>query len=131
MKEAVLARKPPTPVPIPLDPKPQDPEAPKSKSESESGEGKEGPNPVEKSFETHHGGWATFFSSRALGMKLITGAGEGGVERDENGMEVMELDFGEDELGAGGATGAGVGSPVAQGKGTDGGQGQGKGKGGC
>lgn len=59
VKEVTLAREE-TPPPAPA------PEPPK---EDES-------NPVEKSSETHCGGWAMFFSSRALGMNLIAGAGK-------------------------------------------------------
>ncbi|KAF8161693.1 hypothetical protein B0H34DRAFT_390777 [Crassisporium funariophilum] len=68
-------------------------------------------NPITTSMQTSSNisGWASFFSSRALMVKTIgygsTGASGGGnaieaVTRDENGMEVMDLDL-DDEMGGG------------------------------
>ncbi|OCH86243.1 hypothetical protein OBBRIDRAFT_890611 [Obba rivulosa] len=48
--------------------------------------------PIESTAETHRSGWMSFFVSRAMASKAITGESS---ERDENGMEVMHLD--EDE----------------------------------
>ena len=52
-------------------------------------------NPISTSMEANWGGWASFFSSRALMVKTL-GYGGGGrvqdVKRDEDGMEVMDLD---------------------------------------
>ena len=61
---------------------------------SKDGEG-EGVNPVEASIFTHKTGWASFFTSRSLIVKTITSGGE--VKRDENGMEVMDIDDEEGE----------------------------------
>lgn len=65
-------------------------------------------NPIEKSMVDNTMGWAQFFMSRALMMKTITDGSEkdkeGIVKRDENGMEVMELD--DDELEAAGGGGS-------------------------
>lgn len=49
-------------------------------------------NPIETSFATNRTGWASFFMSRALLMKSITDGSEEKIERDENGMEVMDID---------------------------------------
>ena len=51
-------------------------------------------NLIEETITTHRSGWASFFSSRAAGVKMI---GYGGVKRDENGAEVMEIDVDEVE----------------------------------
>ena len=57
-------------------------------------------NPITTSMEANGGGWASFFSSRTLIVKTL-GYGSGGriedVKRDEDGMEVMDLDDDEDE----------------------------------
>ncbi|XP_006464180.1 hypothetical protein AGABI2DRAFT_75124 [Agaricus bisporus var. bisporus H97] len=56
-------------------------------------------NPIEQSITAYRSGWASFFSSRKLVVKRIGHAGSAasgyldGVERDENGMEIMEVDF--------------------------------------
>lgn len=47
-------------------------------------------NPVESTFTTYSSGWASFFSSRRLVTKTITNEE---VNRDENGVEVMEVDI--------------------------------------
>ncbi|KDR77909.1 hypothetical protein GALMADRAFT_1293338 [Galerina marginata CBS 339.88] len=85
-------------------------------------------NPIVSTIETNPSGWASFFSSRALMVKTlgygagggtagaITAGGEDEVKRDENGMEVMDLDLDEEEEGvreverelAGNAPAAGV-----------------------
>ena len=52
-------------------------------------------NPVEASIITHRTGWASFFTSRSLIVKTITSGNE--VKRDENGMEVMDIDDEEGE----------------------------------
>ncbi|THH15438.1 hypothetical protein EW146_g5041 [Bondarzewia mesenterica] len=57
---------------------------------------REPPNPIEATIATNQLGWASFFSSRMLLAKMIT-SGEHEAEKDENGMEVMDLD--EDEGG--------------------------------
>lgn len=62
-------------------------------------------NPIEQSITTHRSGWASLFSSRrlvikALGYKSTLPAGAGEVKCDENGMEVMEVDFDEDAASA-------------------------------
>ena len=64
-------------------------------------------NPLTTSFQTNTLTWASFLRStrRMLGVKRITGPdevgsgvmGDGGVKRDENGVEVMEVDFDEGE----------------------------------
>ncbi|KAH8093122.1 hypothetical protein BXZ70DRAFT_950158 [Cristinia sonorae] len=46
-------------------------------------------NPIESSISTHRSGWASFFMSRTLLVKSIT---DGDVKRDENGMEVMDIE---------------------------------------
>ncbi|KAJ7600337.1 hypothetical protein C8J56DRAFT_767072 [Mycena floridula] len=48
-------------------------------------------NPVGSSISTHGSGWASFFSSKSLIVKSVTGPAPE-VQRDENGAEVMELD---------------------------------------
>lgn len=56
-------------------------------------------NPIATSFESNTLGWASFFTTRMLSMKRISEVGiegsKGDVERDQNGMEVMNID--EDE----------------------------------
>ncbi|CAL1697489.1 unnamed protein product [Somion occarium] len=47
------------------------------------------PNPIESSIATNRSGWASFFMSRALLVKSITNESK---DRDENGMEVMNID---------------------------------------
>lgn len=55
-----------------------------------------GVNPIESSIETNRTGWASFFSSKSLMTQMITaGTAE---KRDENGMEVMDID--EEDTGA-------------------------------
>ncbi|THG95454.1 hypothetical protein EW026_g6205 [Hermanssonia centrifuga] len=51
-------------------------------------------NPIESSISTQRSGWASFFMSNTLLTKTITNESH---ERDENGMEVMEVDEGEDK----------------------------------
>ena len=58
-------------------------------------------NPIETSISTNKTGWASFFMSRALLSKMITDGSEKErekevVERDENGVEVMNIDEDED-----------------------------------
>ena len=57
-------------------------------------------NPITTSMEANWGGWASFFSSRSL-MDKTLGYGSRGrvrdVKRDDDGMEVMDLDDEEDE----------------------------------
>ncbi|KZT21741.1 hypothetical protein NEOLEDRAFT_1072918 [Neolentinus lepideus HHB14362 ss-1] len=48
-------------------------------------------NPIESSIMTNRSGWMSFLASRAMMMKSVTGS-EKDVERDENGMEVMDVD---------------------------------------
>lgn len=62
-------------------------------------------NPIEQSITTHRSGWASLFSSRrlvvkALGYRSTLSAGPGEVKYDENGMEVMDMDFDEDATSA-------------------------------
>jgi len=56
-------------------------------------------NPIATTFETNTLGWASFFTTRMLAMKRIDEVSAQGskadVERDQNGMEVMNID--EDE----------------------------------
>jgi hypothetical protein len=56
-------------------------------------------NPITTSMEANWGGWASFFNSRTFMVKAV-GYGGGGriqdVKRDEDGMEVMDLDDDED-----------------------------------
>ena len=57
-------------------------------------------NPITTSLEANWGGWASFFSSKALLVKKLGYRSGGGIEdvkRDENGMEIMEIDIGDDE----------------------------------
>ncbi|TFK24144.1 hypothetical protein FA15DRAFT_431601 [Coprinopsis marcescibilis] len=52
-------------------------------------------NPIEASIQANRSVWASFFSSRALVVKAIGYGAEGGkdeVKRDENGIEVMDVD---------------------------------------
>jgi hypothetical protein len=46
-------------------------------------------NPIQSSISTNKSAWSSFFSSKALAMKTITG---GENPKDENGMEVMDID---------------------------------------
>ncbi|KAH0580272.1 hypothetical protein H2248_001787 [Termitomyces sp. 'cryptogamus'] len=46
-------------------------------------------NPVEATITMNRSGWASFFSSKSLFVKSITAPPD--VERDENGMEVMDV----------------------------------------
>ncbi|KAG5651798.1 hypothetical protein H0H81_007357 [Sphagnurus paluster] len=55
-------------------------------------------NPVEAMVTANRSGWASFFSSRSLMMKTITNGPPPKV--DENGIEVMDLDFDEEEPAA-------------------------------
>ncbi|KAG6878019.1 hypothetical protein C0993_000800 [Termitomyces sp. T159_Od127] len=48
-------------------------------------------NPVEATITMNRSGWASFFSSRSLIVKTITAPPARDVERDENGMEVMDV----------------------------------------
>lgn len=50
-------------------------------------------NPIQSSITTNISGWASFFSSRSLLAKRITDT----EDREEDGMEVMEIDEGVDE----------------------------------
>jgi hypothetical protein len=56
-------------------------------------------NPIASTIASHTSGWASFFSSRSLMVKSLGyGAGNAGlvedsVKRDENGVEVMDLDL--------------------------------------
>lgn len=52
-------------------------------------------NPIQSSITTNISGWASFFSSRSLLAKRITDT----ERREEDGMEVMEIDEGVDEQG--------------------------------
>ena len=57
-------------------------------------------NPIITSMETNWSSWASFFSSRALMAKRLGYTGSGNLEdvkRDEDGMEVMDLDDDDDE----------------------------------
>jgi hypothetical protein len=62
-------------------------------------------NPIEHSITEYRSGWASFFSSRRLIVKTL-GYGPpppeelGNMKRDENGIEVMEIDFEEDTISA-------------------------------
>jgi len=59
------------------------------------------PNPVASTITSHTSGWASFFSSRSLMVKTLgygsapVGLIEDSLKRDENGVEVMDLDDGE------------------------------------
>ncbi|KAF9523697.1 hypothetical protein CPB83DRAFT_862502 [Crepidotus variabilis] len=60
------------------------------------------PNPISDSFEANKLGWVSFFSSKMLTMKRIGYDPDALIEdvkRDENGMEVMDIDDEEDERG--------------------------------
>jgi len=63
------------------------------------------PNPVASTITSHTSGWASFFSSRSLMVKTLgygsvpVGLIEDSVKRDENGVEVMDLDDGEGDEG--------------------------------
>lgn len=48
-------------------------------------------NPIESTIESQRSGWASFFMSKALLMKSVTD-GQEAEKRDENGMEVMDID---------------------------------------
>ncbi|KAI0071796.1 hypothetical protein K474DRAFT_1712157 [Panus rudis PR-1116 ss-1] len=52
-------------------------------------------NPIETSISSNRSGWASFFMSRALMMRSIADEPK---ERDENGMEVMNIDDDEGEV---------------------------------
>ena len=58
-------------------------------------------NPIATSFESNTLGWASFFTTRMLAMKRISEVSaqgsKGDVERDQNGMEVMNIDEDEGE----------------------------------
>ena len=57
-------------------------------------------NPITTSMEANRGGWALFFSSRTSIVKTLGYGGSSDVQdvkRDEDGMEVMDLDEDEDE----------------------------------
>ena len=56
-------------------------------------------NPITTSMEANWGGWASFFSSRTFMVKTVGYGGRGriqDVKRDEDGMEVMDVDDDED-----------------------------------
>lgn len=53
-------------------------------------------NPIQSSITANISGWASFFSSRSLLAKRITDT----EDREEDGMEVMEIDEGVDEQGS-------------------------------
>lgn len=53
-------------------------------------------NPIQSTITTNISGWASFFSSRSLLAKRITDT----EDREEDGMEVMEIDEGVDERGS-------------------------------
>ncbi|KAI0319411.1 hypothetical protein OF83DRAFT_1055033 [Amylostereum chailletii] len=73
VKEEALARDE-KPAPVPADqPRPPPPN--------------ELPNPIENTITTNLPGWASFFTSRTLAAKRVTDG-----EREENGMEVMDVD---------------------------------------
>lgn len=65
-------------------------------------------NPIERSITAYQSGWASFFSSRRLIVKRLgysgsTAPGDAedvNVKRDENGVEIMEVDFDEDATSA-------------------------------
>ena len=65
------------------------------------------PNPVASTITSHTSGWASFFSSRSLMVKTLgygsapVGLIEDNVKRDENGIEVMDLDDGDGDEGEG------------------------------
>lgn len=53
-------------------------------------------NPIQSSISTNISGWASFFSSKSLIAKRITDT----EHREEDTMEVMEIDEGDDERGS-------------------------------
>ena len=73
------------------------------------------PNPVASTITSHTSGWASFFSSRSLMVKTLgygsvpVGLIEDSVKRDENGVEVMDLDDGEGDEIEGDNLGIGIG----------------------
>ncbi|KAF9446917.1 hypothetical protein P691DRAFT_803264 [Macrolepiota fuliginosa MF-IS2] len=67
-------------------------------------------NPIEQSITAYRSGWASLFSSRKLIVKTLGYSPArseelGDVKRDENGMEIMEVDFDEDAMSAEGSQG--------------------------
>jgi len=64
--------------------------------EPTSAEHVEPTNPIQSSIKTNISGWASFFSSRSLLAKRITDT----EDREEGGMEVMDIDEGDDERGS-------------------------------
>ncbi|KAG6872506.1 hypothetical protein C0995_009262 [Termitomyces sp. Mi166 len=48
-------------------------------------------NPIEATITMNRSGWASFFSSKSLIIKTITAPPAPDVERDENGVEVMDV----------------------------------------
>ncbi|KAI9507304.1 hypothetical protein F5148DRAFT_981590 [Russula earlei] len=66
-------------------------------------------NPIQSSMKTNISGWASFFSSRSLLVKRIADA----EHREEDTMEVMDVDEGDDEHGS---TSALVSTEVRAGK---------------
>ena len=83
VKEEALARDEPTP---PLEtPDPQPVPEPSSMLMAS--------NPIESTISTNRSGWASFFMSRALLTKSIT---DETTSRDEDGMEVMNIDDDDD-----------------------------------
>lgn len=79
VKEEALARDEPSP---PLQTPEPIPEPQQSQMSVAS-------NPIESTISTNRSGWASFFMSRALLTKSIT---DEPANRDENGMEVMDID---------------------------------------
>ena len=71
-------------------------------------------NPIEATISANKLGWASFFSSRTLLVKTITNGDS--VERDANGMEVMDLDDDEgvDKAKPGGASNTASASAEAE-----------------
>ncbi|KAH9954701.1 hypothetical protein BC827DRAFT_1143178 [Russula dissimulans] len=53
-------------------------------------------NPIQSSIKTNISGWTSFFSSKSLLAKRITDT----EHREEDGMEVMDVDEGDDERGS-------------------------------
>ncbi|KAG6908575.1 hypothetical protein DXG01_004133 [Tephrocybe rancida] len=78
----------PTPEPTPPPPAEPEPEPEPESTPAPEPEPKPEPavNPVEATLSTNRSGWASFFSSRALLVKRIPD-----VERDKDGMEVMDI----------------------------------------
>ena len=60
-----------------------------SEHRSETSPAPEPPNPIQSSISSHKPAWSYLFSSKALSMKAITASEH---PRDENGMEIMDLD---------------------------------------